>query len=65
MQVQMTQQIEIFLIEQIDNWWLLHEQSNLDRFYLKLKLICLNDNINKYVELLLISYNKPVIELNN
>ena len=24
-QVQMTQQIEIFLIEQIDNWWLLHE----------------------------------------
>ncbi len=33
MQVQMTQQIEIFLIEQIDNWWSLHEQSNLDRFF--------------------------------
>ena len=34
-QVQMTQQIEIFLIEQIDNWWLLHEESNLDRFCMK------------------------------
>ena len=65
-QVQMTQQIEIFLIEQIDNWWLLHEESNLTDFIRSIFAVFMdNYNISRYVELLLISPNKPVIELNN